>query len=693
MKNKFIHKYTLLLIICLCLSFSCFSQQQVSKSKSSFSSEKSPIDGVIKCATTENEERLQLKNPNRINTNQFEKWIAPIIEFQKQKKINSKTEATTYTIPVVIHIVHNGDAVNTISSHTSENISDAQAASQITVLNQDFRRMVNTPGYGTTGYNRGVDCQINFVLAKQDPFGVSTTGIEHINMGKDEWSEEEVDGLLKAETQWDPTKYLNIWTVKFSVETNLLGYAQFPSNSTLGGIETIGGDANTDGVVINYYAFGTDLENDGSFEINENYGLGRTTTHEVGHYLGLRHIWGDDTACTGNNATSGDYVTDTPDSNKENYICIAKVNCIGKDMIENYMDYTNDSCMDTFTDGQKTRMTAVMTNSPRRKELSTSTVTTLGATKSLDAALRNIFISNSVCNSSFTPSINIENKGTNILKTATIRYSIDNSNPVDYVWNGSLAQYSASLISIPEIITTSGAHLFNATIISVNNSTDLNSINNTTSKNITIPAINQLIGDTTPKVTLTLQCDRDGSETSWTIKNSLGTTLYSGGTYTDSSSSTNLNAPITVDFNLQNGECYVFTINDSYGDGINTNGGAGSYSLKDENNVVFASGGIFLFSESKGFTFGTLSNSSFETSSEIYLYPNPVHESLKINIPGFYRLPNSYTIIDNLGKTINKKIIQSEADLYVNTSSLSNGIYYITLIKGDEKKTIQFIKE
>ncbi len=692
MKKSSLHTSFYLLMICCCISFSSFGQEVI-KNKNNSSAKKNPKNGIIRCATTENENRLQVKNPNRLTKNQFENWLSPIIESQKQKKLTHKTESTIYTIPVVIHIIHNGNPVNTISSHSTENISDAQAASQITVLNQDFRRILGTPGYGTTGYNRGVDCQINFVLAKQDPFGVATTGIEHINMGKDEWSDEEADGLLKAETQWDPTKYLNIWTVKFSVETNLLGYAQFPSNSTLGGIDPIGGDANTDGVVINYYAFGTDSENNGSFELRENFDLGRTSTHEVGHYLGLRHIWGDDTACTGNNATSGDFVTDTPDSNTENRNCIAKVRCTGLDMIENYMDYTDDACMDTFTNGQKTRMTAVLTNSPRRKELSTSNVTTLGTTKTVDAALKNIFFSNSVCNSSFTPSINIENKGTNVLTTATIRYSVDNSNPVDYVWNGNLAQNSAGLVSLPEIVTASGSRLFNATILSVNNSTDLNSVNNSTSKNINISSINQLSGDSTPKVTLTLQCDRDGSETSWNLKNRIGTTIYEGGPYSDASSSTNLNAPITEVFNLQNGECYTFTIYDSYGDGINTNGGIGSYSLKDENNNVFASGGTFLFSESKGFTFGTLGTDSFETSKDIYIYPNPAKEIININIPSIYGLPTSYSVVDNLGKTIITKTVKNLEDLSLNTSLLSNGVYYITIAKGNEKKTIQFLKE
>jgi hypothetical protein len=692
MKNKSLYKFVLLPILYLSISISSFGQQ-VSKSKASFLYKKSPIDGVIKCATAENEERLQIKNSNRMNNTQFEKWIAPIIEAQKQKNLNSKTEATTYTIPVVIHIIHNGDAVNTISSHTSENISDAQAASQITVLNQDFRRMTGTRGYGTTGYNRGVDCQINFVLAQQDPYGVFTTGIEHLNMLETDWTTAKIEEILKPDTQWDPNRYLNIWTVKFSSATNLLGYAQFPSNSNLGGLYTNGGDANTDGVVINYITFGTRAENDGSFELNKNYNLGRTTTHEVGHYLGLRHIWGDDDLCTGNNSDSGDYASDTPDSTAPNYSCEIATNCIGFDMIENYMDYSTDSCMDTFTAEQKNRMQAIMNNSPRRKELPSSNAFTSGFTKTLDAAVRNISITTSTCNSGFTPSFYIENKGTTNLQTAVITYSIDNSNSKSFDWNGSLPQNTSTLINIPEIVIPSGTHLFNITISSVNNNTDLNALNNSTSKNFTIAPLSQLSGNSTPKVTLTLQCDRDGSETSWALRNRIGTTIYSGGPYTDTDTPTNLNAPVTEVFNLQDGECYTFTIFDSYGDGINTNGGVGSYSLKDENNTVFASGGTFLFNESKGFTYGNLGNTSFETSSEVYLYPNPVKESLKINVPNSYGLPNSYSIIDNLGKTINKKVIQRDADLLVNTSTLSNGSYFIVVTKGDEKKTIQFIKE
>lgn len=690
-REKVIFLFKSYIGICIIASFSVFAQQ-VQKNKPTNLFQKKSNIGVIRCATSENEERLQLKNPNRMNKNQFENWLSPIITKQKQNSATNKTGINIYTIPVVIHIIHNGDPINTSSSHTGENISDAQAISQIKVLNEDFRKIAGTPGFGTTGYKLGVDCLINFVLAKQDPYGVFTTGIERINLGKEDWTDNEIDVLVKPGTQWDPTKYLNIWSVKFSV--NLLGYAQFPSNSNLGGLNSSGGDANTDGVVINYDAFGTFKEDDDSFELNPNFNKGRTATHEIGHFLGLRHIWGDDELCTGNDKTSGDYVSDTPDSNMKNYGCPTISNCTGNDMVENYMDYTDDYCMNTFTAGQRTRMVAVMTNSPRRKELVTSNVATPGFSRTIDAALKNIFITPSVCNASFTPSINIENKGTTVLQTVTVTYTIDNINPKTFVWTGNLAQNTSGLISIPEISTAIGTHLFSVAITTINDSTDLNVLNDSTSKSFNIPPLSQLMGDSTPKVTLTLQCDRDGSETSWTLKNSIGTTISSGGSYPDTDSSTNLNPPITKVFDLQDGECYTFTINDSYGDGINTNGGEGSYSLMDENNVVFASGGTFLFNEFKGFAFGNnLNITSFENSNQIYLYPNPTKDFLDISIPSFLEIPERYYVTNIQGKIILKKEVLKRNDLTVDTSSLSQGIYFVVIEKATEKHILKFIKE
>ncbi len=683
-----------LILFCLFIAHSGYTQKSLLGNQKA-----NHKDQFIRCSTIENEKRLQAKNPKRSTSTEFENWLAPIIATQREKNLTSKTAIATYTIPVVIHVIHDGDAINTISSHTSENISDAQAISQITVLNQDFRKMSGTPGFGTTGYNRGVDCQIQFVLAKQDPYGVLTNGIDHVNLGKAEWSEEEIDAIVKPETQWDPTKYLNIWSVQFSSSTRLLGYAQFPSNSNLTGLNPIGGESLTDGVVINCNALGTNAVNDGSFQLYSNYSMGRTSTHEIGHFLGLRHIWGDgngDEATNSPDCTASDYCSDTPQAGWEHYECGVFDTCpldSGNDMTENYMDYTNDGCMNTFTAEQKLRMRAVMINSPRRKELASSTVSTPGFTKTLDGALKNILITVSGCGTSFTPSINFENKGTTNLQTATLTYTIDNLNPKTFDWNGSLPQNASGIMSLPAIISTSGIHQFSATITSINSSADLNSLNNNTSKSFIMPSLSQLSGDTTPKVTLTLQCDRDGSETTWTLKNSSGATLYSGGPYTDAVSSAQLNDPITQTFDLSNGDCYTFTIYDAFGDGINTNGGKGSYSLKDENNLIFASGGAFLFDESKSFSIGTLANAAFETSNAIYLYPNPTKGKLTIKLPTQFGLPNKYAICTSLGQIIAEKIISKEEDLSINTSSLSNGIYFIVITKGGEKKTMQFIKE
>ena len=682
---------TLICFFTLCLSYG----QQITPVKNNSSNKPvkstkiNPENGYSRCLTTEYEEFLRAKNPQRLSPAQFENWIAPIIATQKENSKNSRTQQVVFNIPVVIHVIHNGDPINTSASHTGENISYAQAASQITVLNQDFRRMLGTPGNGSTGYNLGVDCEINFVLAQQDENGILTNGVDRVNMGQTSWSVEDIDAIVKPQTQWDPTKYLNMWVVRLSDET-LLGYAQFPSNSTLGGINTNGGLANSDGVVASYNAFGTIAANDGTFEMNQSYNLGRTMTHEVGHWLGLIHIWGDDATCTGNNSTSGDYVTDTPDSNIENYTCVTVSHCIGNDMIENYMDYTNDACMNTFTAGQKARMVAVMTNSLRRKELPSSTAGTPGTAYTYDAKVANIAITVDGCKTTFSPSITIENRGTTTLTTVSITYSLDNISPKTYTWTGSLPQYATTDINLSAIASTAGAHIFYATINTVNNQTDLNATNNDLSKAFTQESSFNV---TTTTVKLDLQCDRDGTETTWTLKNSAGSTLYSGGPYKDSPTSIILNPVENITFALTNGECYTFTIYDSFGDGIATNGGKGSYILKDANGVQFASGGVFTFSESKSFLIATLGIQDFEAAEGIYVYPNPSKGILNVKVSNYFGLPDSLTISSSLGQIIYTKKVSAEEDLSINTSSLSNGVYFITVLKDNKKKTLRFIKE
>jgi hypothetical protein len=286
--------------------------------------------------------------------------ISVLVSCSNEEGIVTPNEPTIYRIPVVVHVVHNGEPIG-----TGPNISEAQVQSQIEVLNEDFRRMSGSNGYNT----EGVDTEIEFYLAPTDPDDnlLEEPGIHRYNGNRMIWPTgffTSVDSVLKPATIWNPEKYFNIWTVNFGgfVGRNLLGYAQFPSNSGLPGLNDDGGPANTDGVVIGYKYFGSAEK--GNFpDLHTTYNLGRTCTHEVGHWLGLRHIWGD------GGCGVDDYCDDTPPSDGPNYSCDAHYSCGSWDMIENYMDYTEDQCMSLFTQDQKERMHQVLRNSVRRKEL------------------------------------------------------------------------------------------------------------------------------------------------------------------------------------------------------------------------------------------------------------------------------------------------------------------------------------
>ena len=252
------------------------------------------------------------------------------------------------TIPVVVHVVY---------YNSTQNISEAQITSQLDVLNADFRRL-NADAGNTPSAWQGIaaDCEVNFCMAQQDPNGNPTNGIVRVQTSVNGFSTN--DNVKFSSTGgsniWNRDKYLNIWVCNLS--SGLLGYAQFP-----------GGPANTDGVVIDFQAFGTNGTAQAPFN------LGRTATHEVGHWLNCYHIWGDDgTACTGT-----DQVSDTPNQADENYGCpvfpvISCNNGPNGDMFMNYMDYTDDGCMNVFTTGQKNRMQALFASGGFRSPLTTS---------------------------------------------------------------------------------------------------------------------------------------------------------------------------------------------------------------------------------------------------------------------------------------------------------------------------------
>lgn len=218
-------------------------------------------------------------------------------------------------IPVYVHVVY---------SNSQQNVSDQQIASQMSVLSNDFRATNNDTNQVPSEFAGLVsDSEVNFTLAGTFRHSNSTSA----------WSTN--DAVKVAYPPVTPSTHLNIWVCNIS--GGILGYAQFP-----------GGPSATDGVVVLY----SSLPGGSAAPYNQ----GRTLTHEVGHYLNLRHIWGD------GRCRQDDFVADTPSSDGPNYGCPSypTVNCKSNDMTMNYMDYVDDACMYMFSEGQKVRMRSIL---------------------------------------------------------------------------------------------------------------------------------------------------------------------------------------------------------------------------------------------------------------------------------------------------------------------------------------------
>lgn len=286
------------------------------------------------CGTMDYLEQQIQSNPERALRLQSIDRHAERVQQNPQRLVTG-----TIVIPTVVHIVYR---------NSSQNISDAQVQSQIDVLNEDFRRL-NADASSTPSVFLGVaaDAEIQFCLATVDPSGNPTTGITRTASTRT--SAFGTNDAVKfassgGKDAWPAGNYLNIWVCE--IGGGILGYAQFP-----------GGSAATDGVVLDYRYTGRG----GSAQAPFN--LGRTGTHEVGHWLNLRHIWGD------GNCSVDDFVSDTPTAGAPNYTgspcTFPGPNSCNQgagdlpDMFQNYMDYSDDACMNLYTQGQKTRMRAL----------------------------------------------------------------------------------------------------------------------------------------------------------------------------------------------------------------------------------------------------------------------------------------------------------------------------------------------
>jgi hypothetical protein len=937
----------IILTILTLLYFGISIGQNISNKITNITSQNPGPSGFVRCSTPENEAALRELYPERETEAQTERWIVAKIAQIKADRAAGRNIQTIYNIPVVVHVIHNGDAVG-----VGENITDAQVLSQITVLNQDFRRMISTPG-GANSTGLAVDCEINFCMAQTSPTGTLTNGIDRLNItpttnsvantgsfgGGADWETRAAVETMKTTTQWDPTNYFNFWVIRVggnnlpSGINDLLGYAQFPTFTGIPGLT--GGAANTDGVVCRFDAFGTSVLNDGSFKLSAPYDKGRTMTHEVGHFLGLRHIWGDSSTCPAtNNSADKDYCADTPAANAPNYTCAVVNSCSstpGNDMVQNYMDYTDDTCMDTFTQNQKDRVQAVMAGAIRRSSLNASTAcqtptpiiryqdqtgsinegtncsytdytyaVTLGKSATAAATITfNITSGTAIQNVDYVilnPTVTFA-VGTTTTQYLTIRVNNDglvegnetinigltlNANGGDATLNPGASSIALTIVDndfIPlstqqnpiftrtfdpfvasEIITTdldgdtynwgvgaSAAGSTAATIGFTSNFAFSRSWDSTASPTaltpdnimtfttpITIPSgTNTLtygIGTTqggtlyyfehyavyltptnnaisisgaTPVIEETLSVGAARTNKSVNISAYAGQTVYlsfrhfntvdknlimlddvsisntisasiqtvvdsstsyqaltpgTGITYAKDATTAKIILSLTNNNNMDYGCANMFVSRDettagaaAVNYGSNTLNGAKvmakTFTVSTANNQPTGNATFtFYFTEAEiaawetatgnsrnslkvikaGFStaatttlgafgtagptltatftdgangvyyFGTdasLANTSFESASDIFVYPNPTNETLNISIPTHFGLPNNIIVTNYLGQTIDSKSVNSDSDLKLNTAALSNGVYFITVVKGTEKKTMRFIKK
>lgn len=480
-----------------------------------------------RCATMD---RLQLYEAN----NQAYK----IVNAEKAKRIVNGPNMSAYrlqaivTIPVVVHIVLPNPFL----------ITDADVQTQIDRLNQDFAGLNPDSTNAKNFYLVRGHSRIQFCLARRSPAGLLTNGIDRRSSSTGSNANAVTDPIKRTAQggldAWSTDQYLNLWIGTDATGQGILGYA-----STIGP-----GNGLDDGMFLNYQSFGSS-----SCYTLPVYNRGRTATHEIGHYFGLYHIWGDDDGCSGDdfeqlpastsctlpnglfnpqgqgNGTND--IGDTPNQASETSSCPSgsvtdgcSASLPGK-MYQNHMDYTQDACLSMFTKKQVSRMEWVLDNcraglktSPGCQPPANALTLDVAASSSVSpggfelSGCTTIYYPDTLsCAGSITPKFLVKNNGLTNITSLTTSYSYDNGPVVTQTVTVSIAQGGFAVVSFAPIFVAEGTHSFRFTTSNPNGSTDQNTANDNYSATLTV-----LKPINTP---LTESFDAPLNGTKWTIDN------------------------------------------------------------------------------------------------------------------------------------------------------------------------------
>lgn len=614
------------------------------------------------CSTMDHLQEQMIADPTlRERMNDIERETARYLETHA----NEKTSAIT-TIPVVFHVLYNT---------TAENISDARILEQLNVMNKDFSR-TNADAGNTPSAFQGISSATNvqFCLAKRDPSGAATTGIHRVSTTVTSFPSGTSMKFAASggADAWDRNSYLNFWVCNLG--SGLLGFATFP-----------GGTANIDGVVCLYSSVGGPAAPGTAVP----YHLGRTATHEVGHWLNLYHIWGDD----GSSCSGSDQVGDTPNQAGSNFGCPsyprtdACTAALPGVMFMNYMDYTDDGCMNAFSAGQSARIDATINGTRASLKTSQGCVpVSSGCGVPTNLAALNIQQTSAAINwflVSGATSYRVQYRvnGTTVWTTKTATTS-------PYVASGLAAattyQYRVRAVCGSTFGNYAATKTF-TTLTGGGGCSDIYEPNETGATSKTIPAntdIFALIGTSGDLDYYTLTTVAPATKLKLTLTNLVKdyNLILINGSATTLGSSKNLGtADEQIIYNATAAAPYRIKV---LGLGANAWSATGCYKLRvstSATNWIREDGGYATFDE-----------------SDLSVSPNPTNSNIALMFESQTNGNATIVVYDAMGKlagTITNAVVEGSNIVNINLVDYKSGLYFVELRNGDSTSRIKVVKQ